>query len=84
MTVRVTKVLLPVLSIVLLAPFVVVAFVVLVVELYSVVVRPVSLSFRLFAGQASTSLLALPHPVTAVAILIGSGIIIFVAFRFAR
>ncbi len=82
MTVRVSTILLRTFSVILLAPFVLVAFVVLIGELYSVVVRPVSLSFRLFAGQASTSLFALPHPLTAVAILLGSAIIIFAAFRF--
>jgi F0F1-type ATP synthase membrane subunit a len=84
MTVRITKILLPVFSIVLLAPFVVVALVALVVELYSAVVHPVSLSFRFFGGHASTSFLSLPHPLTAVAMLIGSATIIFVAFRSRR
>ena len=78
---RITKILLPVFSIVLLAPFVVVAVIALSVELYSVVVRPVSLSFRFFSGGAGTSFLPLPHPLTAAAMLIGSAIIIFVAFR---
>jgi hypothetical protein len=84
MTVRSTKTLLPVLSIVLLAAFVVMAVVALIVALYSVVVRPVSLSFRFFGGNTSTSFLTLPQPLTAVAMLCGSAIIIFSAFRFRR
>ena len=84
MTVRISKILLPIVSIVLLAPFVALAVVALVVELYSVMVRPVSLSFRFFSGEASASFLSLPHPLTAVAMLIGSGIIIFVACRSRR
>ena len=83
MTVRITKILLPV-SIVLLAPFIIVAVVALIAELYSVLVRPVSLSFRFFSGDASSSFVSLPHPLTAVAMLIGSSIIIFVAFRSRR
>ena len=80
---RVSKILLPV-SVVLLAPFIIVAVVALIVELYSATIRPVSLSFRLFSGDASTSSVSLPHPLTAVAMLIGSAIIIFVAFRSRR
>ena len=84
MTVRVWKNLLPVFSIVLLAPFVVIAVVALVAQLYAVLVRPVALSFRFFSGDASTSLFSLPHPLTAVAMLVGGAIIIFVAFRLRR
>ena len=74
---RAFRILLPLLSIILVAPFVVVALVALLAHLHSV-----SLSVRLFAGQASTSLISLPHPLTAVAILVGSAIILFAAFRF--
>jgi hypothetical protein len=84
MTVRFTKTLLPVLSIVLFAPFVVVAVVALIVALYSIVARPVSLSFRFFSDDTSTSFLSLPQPLTAVAMLCGSAITIFAAFRFRR
>ena len=84
MTARITKVLLPVLSIVLLAPFVIGAVVALFVALFSLLVEPVSLSFRFYGGQASTSFLSLPRPLTAVAILIGSAIILCLVFRSRR
>jgi len=84
-----TKALLPIVSIIL-APFVCAAVVSLLLALYSALVRPISLSFRLFGDLYSgdstlarwtTSLFSLPRPLTACGILLGSALLLFAVSR---
>jgi len=87
--VRMTKALVPIVSVIL-APFVCLAVASLVLALYSVLVRPVSLSFRLFGdlyGGDSTiarwasSMFSLPPPLVACGVLVGSAFILFAVSR---
>ena len=83
-SVRTMKMWLPVLSVVLLAPIIAVSLVTLLLDLYSVMVRPVSLSFRLFSDDSRTSFISLPRPLAAVGMLLGSIGLILAAFRSSR
>ena len=67
---------------VIVAPFVVVSLVSIGAQIYSLIVRPVSLSFRFFLDSRATSFLSLPRPLTAYAILICSALLLFMLVRF--
>ncbi len=75
-----------------LAPFVVAALASLALQAFSVVVRPVSISFRLFGmvyrgdsvlGRFSTSLLSL-HPLLAISILVAATALFAAVLRATR
>jgi F0F1-type ATP synthase membrane subunit a len=89
MIVRMAKMLLPIVSVIL-APFVLLAAASLLVALYSVLFRPVSLSFRLYGdlyrgdstiARWAGSLFSLPSPLVACCILIGSALLLFAVSR---
>ncbi len=63
------------------APVVLVALVSLGVEVYSIAVMPVSLSFRFFAQGGSTDLLRLPSAGVSVALLVAIGALLWALRR---
>jgi F0F1-type ATP synthase membrane subunit a len=84
-----TKLLLPIVSVIL-APFACLAVASLLLALYSVIVRPVSLSFRLFEdlyrgdstiARWASSVFSLPSPLIACGVLVGSALLLFAVSR---